>query len=251
MNLWISSHLLVVGLFLSTSALTPEECQPLVTPLSLADRSVMYGRTNLIAGYSDGEVFNNILKLTESCWINLSPSSSADRDVMSEENKINGTCVSTTINVTIDSNTMTMSLNTVTLCNRLDLQVNPSLILWIKDFLQDRPHLTLFLSSVANLTSALQLLPSCDSCLLFNVNSTARNLKKLLDKMNFNSNVTEDEINFQALYLMSRESTLKDSDLEHFKQQASCLGFSREPDFLYDPKNEFCAEGEGVKMTSD
>ncbi|XP_033492783.1 uncharacterized protein LOC117263489 isoform X2 [Epinephelus lanceolatus] len=213
MNLWISSHLLVVGLFLSTSALTPEECQPLVTPLSLADRSVMYGRTNLIAGYSDGEVFNNILKLTESCWINLSPSSSADRDVMSEENKINGTCVSTTINVTIDSNTMTMSL--------------------------------------ANLTSALQLLPSCDSCLLFNVNSTARNLKKLLDKMNFNSNVTEDEINFQALYLMSRESTLKDSDLEHFKQQASCLGFSREPDFLYDPKNEFCAEGEGVKMTSD
>ncbi|XP_049889989.1 uncharacterized protein LOC126383502 isoform X3 [Epinephelus moara] len=213
MNLWISSHLLVVGLFLSTSALSPEECQPLVTPLSLADRSIMYGRTNLIAGYSDGEVFNNILKLTESCWINLSPSSSGDRDVMSEENKINGTCVSTTVNVTIDSNTMTMSL--------------------------------------ANLTSALQLLPSCDSCLLFNVNSTARNLKKLLDKMNFNSNVTEDEINFQALYLMSRESTLKDSDLEHFKQQASCLGFSREPDFLYNPKNEFCAEGEGVKMTSD
>ncbi|XP_049457599.1 uncharacterized protein LOC125904306 isoform X3 [Epinephelus fuscoguttatus] len=213
MNLWISSQLLVVGLFLSTSALTPEECQPLVTPLSLADRSIMYGRTNLIAGYSDGEVFNNILKLTESCWVNLSPSSSADRDVMSEENKINGTCVSTTVNVTIDSNTMTMSL--------------------------------------ANLTSVLQLLPSCDGCLLFNVNSTARNLKKLLDKMNFNSNVTEDEINFQALYLMSRESTLKDSDLEHFKQQASCLGFSREPDFLYDPKNEFCAEGEGVKMTSD
>ncbi|XP_049889990.1 uncharacterized protein LOC126383502 isoform X4 [Epinephelus moara] len=213
MNLWISSHLLVVGLFLSTSALSPEECQPLVTPLSLADRSIMYGRTNLIAGYSDGEVFNNILKLTESCWINLSPSSSGDRDVMSEENKINGTCVSTTVNVTIDSNTMTMSL--------------------------------------ANLTSALQLLPSCDSCLLFNVNSTARNLKKLLDKMNFNSNVTEDEINFQALYLMSRESTLKDSDLEHFKQQASCLGFSREPDFLYNPKNEFCAEGEGIKMTFD
>lgn len=33
------------------------------------------------------------------------------------------------------------TVNTVTLCNRLlDLQVNPSLILWIKDFLQDRPQ---------------------------------------------------------------------------------------------------------------
>lgn len=32
-------------------------------------------------------------------------------------------------------------------------------------------------------------------------------------------------------------STLKDSDLEHFKKQASCLGFSGEPDFHYNPKN--------------
>lgn len=33
-----------------------------------------------------------------------------------------------------------------------------------------------------------------------------------------------------------KESTLKDSDLEHFTRQASCLGFSREPDFRHDPK---------------
>ena len=34
----------------------------------------------------------------------------------------------------------------------------------------------------------------------------------------------------------ARESTMKDSDLEHFKKQASCLGFTGEPDFHYDPK---------------
>lgn len=33
------------------------------------------------------------------------------------------------------------TVNLDTLCNRLpDLQVNPSLILWIKDFLQDQPQ---------------------------------------------------------------------------------------------------------------
>lgn len=41
MNLWFSRHFLFAGLFLTISALTREECQPLVTPLSLADHSVV------------------------------------------------------------------------------------------------------------------------------------------------------------------------------------------------------------------
>lgn len=41
MNLWFSRHFLFAGLFLTISALTREECQPLVTPLSLADYSVV------------------------------------------------------------------------------------------------------------------------------------------------------------------------------------------------------------------
>ncbi|XP_049457611.1 uncharacterized protein LOC125904315 isoform X1 [Epinephelus fuscoguttatus] len=217
MNLWISSQLLVVGLFLSTSALTPEECQPLVTPLSLADPSIMYGRTNFIVGYTDNEVFKGILKLTESCWLNITPSSNVTEAFMSQENKINGTCWSSTFNITIDGNTASASL--------------------------------------ANFSSVIHVLPSCDGCLLMSLNSTARNLDKLLHKMNFNSNITGDKIHAQALYLMiffpARELALKDSDMEHFKQQASCLGFSGEPDYLYDPKNEFCAEGEGIKMTFD
>ncbi|XP_074469161.1 uncharacterized protein LOC141754159 [Sebastes fasciatus] len=211
MNLWLISHFLVAGLFLSSSALTPEECQPLVTPLSLADPSMMYGRWSVIMGYNDLEEFNAILKITESAWMNISTSpSSPNGAVITQEEKMNGTCFGYNVNVTIDGNTLSVKF--------------------------------------ANISSVTHLLPTCDGCLLFNIHSTARNVDKVLQMMNINSEVTGEEVKFHALYLMARESTLKDSDMEHFKKQASCLGFSREPDFLYDPKNGFCAEGEGIKM---
>lgn len=41
MNLWVSSPFLFAGLVLSVSALTPEECKPLITPLSLTERSTV------------------------------------------------------------------------------------------------------------------------------------------------------------------------------------------------------------------
>ncbi|XP_042362152.1 uncharacterized protein LOC121957580 [Plectropomus leopardus] len=210
MNLWLNSFLLV-GLFLSTSALTPEECRPMLTPLSLDDRSTMYGRWNFITGYTDNEVYNSIGRLTESTWMKISPSPfNPNAVVLSQEDKINGTCMTSVVNVTIDGNALS--------------------------------------TSYFNITSEIHLLPSCDGCMVMSVNSTARNLDKLLQAMKFHSDVTGDEINARALYLSGRESTLKDSDLEHFRKQASCLGFSREPDFHYDPNNGFCAEGEGTKM---
>ncbi|XP_037651777.1 uncharacterized protein LOC119503825 [Sebastes umbrosus] len=212
MNLWISSYFLVAGLFLSSSALTPEECQPLVTPLSLADPSMMYGRMNFLASYTDNEECNAMSKMGESSWANTTESPSSPNElIMSQLNTINGTCFASTVTVTIDGNTATLS--------------------------------------IANITTVFHLLPSCDGCLLMSFNSTARNLNKMLQMLNVNSNITGEEINFRGVYLMARESTLKDSDMEHFKKQASCLGFSREPDFLYDPKNGFCAEGEGIKIT--
>lgn len=140
------------------------------------------------------------------------------------------------------------------------------------------------------------MLPSCDGCLVFSINSTARNIHKLLELLNIKTE--EREITARSLYLLgkkkqvgqkkppfvgnihqlvllvpARETSVKDSDLEHFKQQASCLGFSGEPDFRYDPKKgssslnlsmwrkrvsyqnwisflsaEFCREGEGIKV---
>ncbi|XP_042362154.1 uncharacterized protein LOC121957581 [Plectropomus leopardus] len=211
MKLRLSGYFLVAGLFLIASALTPEECQSVLTPLSLDDRSTMYGRWNFIVGYTDHDVFNSILKITESSWMNISTSSSPNEDVVTQEEKMNGTCVATSVTVAVDGKAAS--------------------------------------TTFANLTSEFHVLPSCDGCLVMSINCTTKNLDKFLQALKIDSNPTGDEISVRALYLWSRESTLKDSDLEHFKQQASCLGFSRDPDFLYDTKNDFCAEGEGVKVS--
>ncbi|XP_067360332.1 uncharacterized protein [Channa argus] len=209
MNLCLSSLFLVVGLFRSSSALTPEECRPLVTPLSLADPSMMFGRTNFIVGYTDHEVYKNILKVTDSSWLNMTASPSSPNElVMYHENRINGSCYASKFNITIDGNSAK--------------------------------------SSYANVTSAFHLLPSCEGCVLLSINSTARDADNMLKLMNFIS--TEKEISAHALYLLARETTVKDLDLEHFKQQASCLGFSGEPDFYYDPKKDFCHEGDSTRI---
>ncbi|XP_077937187.1 uncharacterized protein LOC120826944 isoform X2 [Gasterosteus aculeatus] len=194
MNLWLGLHLLLAGLLLSSAAPTPEECRPLITPLSLADPTVMYGRTNLMLGYTDKEIYTNILRKTQSLWLSISQSpSSPNTHILFQHNRINGTCLLSKVNLTIDGNTGSTS------------------------------HL--------NITSVVQMLPGLEGFLVFSIESTIR-----------------EELNVRALYLMARETTLKDSDREHFRKQASCLGFSREPDFTHNPDNAFCAEGEGLMI---
>uniref|UniRef100_UPI0037E8A229 uncharacterized protein n=1 Tax=Semicossyphus pulcher TaxID=241346 RepID=UPI0037E8A229 len=211
MNLCSSSLFLVVGLFLSSSAMTPEECKPLITPLSMADPSSMFGRVNFIMGYNDNEIFNDILKITQSSWMDMSLSlSNPDEVVMAQENRINGTCIVTTASATIDGDTAKVSL--------------------------------------VNVTSTFQSLPTCEGCLALSINSTSINISKLLHVMNLSSTSVGPQFTSFAVYLMANTSTVQDSDLEHFKKQASCLGFTGEPGFHYDPKNGFCEEGEFMKI---
>ncbi|XP_061597968.1 uncharacterized protein LOC133461183 [Cololabis saira] len=209
MNSWLRSHLLFAALFLSSSALTPEECQPLVTPLSLADPSLLYGKWHLLAGNTDSNTFNAILNVTESSWMNIKASSPSEI-VMSEENNIGGTCFSGTENGTIEGNTVTMKL--------------------------------------PNMTSEFHVLPSCQDCLLLSGNTTVKNFKQMLQLLKLSDTDVPDELHGHALYLLGKTPTLTDSDLEHFKKQASCLGFSGEPDFEYKPEKSFCKEGEGIRM---
>ncbi|XP_020513362.1 uncharacterized protein [Labrus bergylta] len=211
MDLWFSSLFLVVGLFLSSSAQTPEECKPLVTPLSMADPSVMYGRMNFLVGYVDNGILNDILKLTESSWVNISMSTSSPNDlVMAQHNKMNGTCIRSNVTANIEGDTAKVEM--------------------------------------AKVISTFQSLPTCDGCKVFSINTTSMNINNLLQKMNFSSPTDKPEFNAHALYLMARGTTLEESDLEVFKKQASCLGFTREPDFHYNPENEFCKEDEGVMI---
>ncbi|XP_019129613.2 uncharacterized protein LOC104940066 [Larimichthys crocea] len=211
MNLWFS-HLLVAGLVLTTSALTPEECQPLTKPLSLADSSMLQSRLNLMMGYSDAEAVNTILKSTESYWMKMTPSASDKNELtVHEENKINGSCIGLSFSMRIDGDAGEMS--------------------------------------VGNISKAFHVLPSCDGCVVFKSNITGRNVGKLFRQSNINMDLTDEELTTHATFLLARETSVKDSDLEQFKQQASCLGFTGEPNFSYDPKNDFCAEGEGSHLS--
>ncbi|XP_070841067.1 uncharacterized protein [Chaetodon trifascialis] len=208
MNLWFSCSLLVAGLFVSISA-EASECQT-VAPLPLASGSKMLGRLNLIMGYVDSEEYRAIMKSLDSSWMNVSASNNTDEVIMYEESKINGKCFSSSFRTAIDGDTAT--------------------------------------SAVGNITTVFHMLPSCEGCVVFSGNSTNRNLEKYLDAVNLDSTNTREHFTTRVLYLMAREDTIKDSDLEDFKRLASCLGFPGEPDFIHDTKKGFCEEGEGVKM---
>ncbi|KAJ4944185.1 hypothetical protein JOQ06_012730 [Pogonophryne albipinna] len=169
----------------------------------------MYGRSYILAGYNDNDVFKATLKTLESAWMNVTDSPSGV--FMSQFNKLNGTCLllRETVNVTFDGNTASMSF--------------------------------------INMSTTMLILPGGNGLTVTSVNSTVKHFDLVLEKLNIPSENRE-EISLRALYLMGREATLKDSDLEAFKKQASCLGFSGEPQFIYNPKNGFCTEEDSIKM---
>ncbi|CAJ1084232.1 uncharacterized protein LOC110002072 [Xyrichtys novacula] len=209
MKLWVSCLVLVLGSCLSSSAMSPEECQPLVTPLSLADPSPMFGKMHFLMGFVENEVFNAILKVTDSSWVNISQSSASPNELlMTEGNKLNGTCISSKFTMTLEEDMAKIK--------------------------------------TANLSCTFYSLPSCEGCLALNMNSSVVGLKDLLDMMKIESPTEADEVHTHAFYLLARNTTVDASDLEHFKKQAECLGFKGEPNYQFDPKNDFCEEGEGI-----
>ncbi|XP_068188685.1 uncharacterized protein [Antennarius striatus] len=209
MNLCFGGFVLLAGVFLSVSALTPEECQPLITPVSLADHSMIHGRYNLLAGYADHDALKSILKVTESSWLTFSPSeSNPNQVVMFEDNKMNGQCYESRVSMTIEGDKSTMS--------------------------------------VTNWTSVFQVLPSPDGCHAYTANNTVRNIDPFLQMLKIDKTFGDVELHPHAFYLMCKQSSVTDSDLESFKQQAGCLGYSGELSFQYDPQNGFCTEGAGI-----
>ncbi|CAG5887624.1 unnamed protein product [Menidia menidia] len=190
MNLWLSCSILSVALFLSSSAPTPEECQPLVTPLLITD-SLMGKKFNFYAGFTDQEIYRDVLKITDSSWITFTESPSNKSEViMSQENRLNGTCFGSKAKIDMTG-----------------------------EMIETRQ-----------------------------INSTMTNNKDMLNFIKLDRVSVPDEIQARAVYLFSTELTVKDSDLEHFKKQASCFDFSGELHYLFNPEKTFCKEGEGIKL---
>uniref|UniRef100_A0A3P8WSX4 Uncharacterized protein n=1 Tax=Cynoglossus semilaevis TaxID=244447 RepID=A0A3P8WSX4_CYNSE len=104
-------------------------------------------------------------------------------------------------------------------------------------------------SSDANITTSFHVLPGSEDVMVFSCNSTfSGDIDGLLQFLNLDVLGSPPEGVIRSLYLMSHHTTVKDSDLKQFKQQASCLGFQGEPVFQYDPKNGFCSEDETIKV---
>ncbi|XP_027892789.1 uncharacterized protein LOC114156504 [Xiphophorus couchianus] len=210
MNLWLGS-LLFASLLLIGSALSPEECRPLVAPVSLADPSVIYGKVNFLAGYTDHDFHNAMLKLTESSWVNITKSPAGNNElIMIQGSNINGTCLKNSQKMKIEGDTIA--------------------------------------SSYLNMTAVSHVLPSCDGCLVLMINSTAKNIEILLQLFKLGNANIQNEVTARSLYFLDRGSAVSESDMERFKKQASCLGFSGEPNFLHKPEKSFCKEEESIHL---
>ncbi|XP_054619127.1 uncharacterized protein LOC129172913 [Dunckerocampus dactyliophorus] len=192
-------------------AFSDNECSPLVTPLSLDDHQKILGTRTFISGYTDHDVYNAILKITESTRMTFSESAASKDVVVYEEMRMNGTCYGTKLNISIQHDVAS--------------------------------------TAVANISSSFHLLPTCDGCLVLSINSSAHHLSSFLEAFHIHMPqdiAIPDVVNVHAVYLFAGGDHVKDADLDHFKKQAHCLGFSGEPNFLFDPKEGFC---DGSKIT--
>ncbi|KAM6990639.1 uncharacterized protein LKV04_010059 [Tautogolabrus adspersus] len=197
MNLSFCSLFLVAGLFLSTSAQSVEECRPLVTPLPTFQPS--YGRWIFIMGWITSEPHRVLFRTTKSQWIDFIQTSPDHKEFVQDIGIMHPTyCKYGSHPVTIHSNTAA--------------------------------------TDKSNFTCTYHSLPTCEGCLLYHVNSRTNN--QLIHIMDIDNPKTIAEVkSYRAFYLMAKESTIKDSDLEHAKKQARCLGFTGEPDFIYNPED--------------
>ncbi|XP_022070952.1 uncharacterized protein LOC110966035 [Acanthochromis polyacanthus] len=129
---------------------------------------------------------------------------------MTQGNRINGTCFESVVNMTLEDNTARIQL--------------------------------------PGLSADYKLLSSHDGLMLLSANITVANLQKVLESLKVEATVDAGEATIHGFYLYANETTVTDSDLEHFKKQANCLGFTGEPDFHYNPEKEFCEEGKGNRV---
>uniref|UniRef100_A0A3Q3NPW9 Uncharacterized protein n=1 Tax=Labrus bergylta TaxID=56723 RepID=A0A3Q3NPW9_9LABR len=118
---------------------------------------------------------------------------------------------------------------------------------WI-DFIQtSRDHKQFVQDIGISFTCTYHSLPTCEGCLLYTVDSRTNN--NLIHIMNITEPQTIAEVeSYRAFYLMAKENHIKHHELVHAMKQARCLGFTGEPDFIYDPEDSTM---EGDIMTLD
>lgn len=75
-------------------------CEELVKPLHLKDLTPITGKWWFLSGFSDNQLYTDILQVVNSSWITLTPSGQEDTLIVSQANKINGKCEFHSTNLT-------------------------------------------------------------------------------------------------------------------------------------------------------
>ncbi|XP_060915717.1 uncharacterized protein LOC132991113 isoform X2 [Labrus mixtus] len=192
---------LVVGFFMSSSAQSVEECRPLVTPLPTFEPS--YGKWIFIMGWIDSEPFKVLFRSAKSQWINFRETPGQPKELVED-----------------------IGIRHPTYCKYGSSPVTL--------------HMNTAVTDKTNFSCTYHSLPTCEGCLLYTVHS--RNNNNLLPIMNITNPTTIHEVKgYRAFYLMAKENHVKHYDMMHTMKQARCLGFTGEPDFIYNPENSLCS----------
>uniref|UniRef100_A0A3Q2EGL0 Uncharacterized protein n=1 Tax=Cyprinodon variegatus TaxID=28743 RepID=A0A3Q2EGL0_CYPVA len=136
----------------------------------------LYGEKVFLAGYTDHDFLKSMLKLSDSSWTNVTASPAGNNEiVMDQRSRMNGTCIKYSSTISY-------------------------ILLMFSFFCCSFPEL--------NMTSQFQVLPSCDGCMVLNINATSTNLKRALEVMKMSYTDMPDELSAHALYILGLKKSL-------------------------------------------
>ncbi|CDQ77430.1 unnamed protein product [Oncorhynchus mykiss] len=105
---------LLALLSVGTAAPAPEDCGHLVKLLAQEDQHTIFGKWIFIEGFSNHEMFNALLRKTNSSWIEILPTSHTETVLLNQGNLIDGKCLDSSANMTFSKNIWQISQNNIT-----------------------------------------------------------------------------------------------------------------------------------------
>ncbi|XP_029585529.1 saxitoxin and tetrodotoxin-binding protein 2 [Salmo trutta] len=120
---------LLALLSVGTAVPAPKDCGHLVKLLAPEDQHNVFGEWIFIEGFSDHEMFNAILRKTNSSWIEILPTSHTETVLLNQGNLIDGKCLGSSVNMTFSKNILQISQNNVTSTGRFLLSCPDCLVM--------------------------------------------------------------------------------------------------------------------------
>uniref|UniRef100_A0A8C6TDN6 Uncharacterized protein n=1 Tax=Neogobius melanostomus TaxID=47308 RepID=A0A8C6TDN6_9GOBI len=212
MRLCVSAVLLLL-LALTRAAPGPgsEECSKFSI---LKDKTQMLGHSHMLAAFTDNVFSRNILGAISSLWSRINETQTGLN--VAQFSKMNGTCKESRFNMTTSG---------------------------------DTAKVVMF-----GMKSECQLLNFSSTSMIMDFRATTNNIATFIEKFHLDPNInhgpsdTSQILKAHDLFLISKEPDLNEMDLQRFRAHAKCKGFTGEPDFLRNSREEYCTEEESAPI---